>query len=684
MEQLLARFTSLETGTKADPSALLAELVNEIRPRRADDIDFARRTLQALCHILSTHPELRAGLRAALGILNRGYRHGELYTSTGILPNTGFAAETLRRIGHTLLPDVLDPDLLRTVLRRVFHQPGDKYWLIGVGEDAWLELFEAMRFDEAPPSPALPNAVAEILRSLRVISYWIAAFGMEPELLRLEPSLETYESPFVTQNNELIAYIDAYPDAWRTPEAEREARCIDEKHLRVLHDQCREVIERVRKHAARDGTSIRLTYHLQRLQQLLQRSDQLLDILADLQQDPDGPAAYPAIVRLFSQLVRDECQRNNLGQHWRQNVELIALRVTDNASQHGEHYITETRQEYGAMARSAMIGGVIIACMACLKILLGKAEMPPLTGAIVFCLNYGLGFCLIHILHGTVATKQPAMTANAIAASIGEAGGKLRNIENLTQLIARTARSQFIAILGNIGIAIPLAGLIAFAVFGISGAHFVSPEKAIALIEDQSLIHSGAVFYAAIAGVCLFLAGLISGYYDNFAAYNRIPERVLQLGWPRRLFGEARMRRVAAYIGDNLGSLAGNLFFGFLLGGVTIFGVLFGLPLDIRHVAFSSAFLGIGLVGLDCAPDAWRFVWAVLGVIAIGFINLTVSFALALNVALRARQITEAQWRLIASAILRHLQHHPRDFFLPPKRQSGASPKTAAQSETGP
>ncbi|MFZ2855046.1 MAG: site-specific recombinase [Rhodocyclaceae bacterium] len=667
MERLLARFAALEANPKCDLGALLTQLIDEIRPYRANDFESARRSLQALCHILNTQPELRAGLRQALLTLNQSYRHSELYTATGILPNTGFVAETFRRIGHTLLPDVLDPDLLRTVLRKAFHKPGDRHWVIGIGEAAWQQLIEALRFDEVlvtPDAPALPHAIAEILRSLRVISYWIAAFGMEPELLRLEPSLETYESPFVTQNHELIAYIDAYPASWRQPAAQN----IDEKHLRVLHDQCREVIERVRKHAARDGTSIRLTYHLQRLQQLLRRSEQLLDLLADLQDDPDGPTAYPAIVRLFSHLVRDECQRNNLQQHWRQNVELIALRVTDNAGQHGDHYITETREEYWSMARSAMIGGVIIACMACLKILLGKAEMPPLTGAIAFCLNYGLGFCLIHILHGTVATKQPAMTANAIAASIGEAGGKLRNIENLTCLMARTVRSQLIAILGNICIAIPLAGLIAFAIFSIGGEHFVSPEKAAHLFVDQSPIDSGALFYAAIAGVCLFLAGLISGYYDNYAAYNRIPERILQLGWPKRLFGERRMRRVSSYIGDNLGSLAGNLFFGFLLGGVTIFGVLFGLPLDIRHVAFASAFLGIAFVGLDFAPDVGLFAWAALGVAAIGLINLAVSFTLALNVALRARQIPEAPWRLIAGSLLNHLLHQPRDFFLPPKK----------------
>jgi site-specific recombinase len=673
MEQLLARFATLGNNTKEDPAALLTQLIDEIRPANANDFESARRTLQALCYILNTNPDLRAGLRHALSLINQNYRHSELYTATGILPNTGFFAEILRRIGHTLLPDVLDPDLLRTVLRKVFHKPSDKRWVMGVGEDAWQQTIEALRFDEEPNAPALPRSISEILRSLRVISYWIAAFGMEPELLRLEPALETYESPFVTQNNELIAYIDAYPESWRNPAAQN----IDEKHLRVLHDQCREVIERVRKHAARDGTSIRLTFHLQRLQQLIRRSEQLLDILADLQDDPDGTTAYPAIVRLFTRLVRDECQRNNLQQHWRQNVELLALRVTDNASQHGEHYITETRREYWQMGRSAMIGGVIIAFMASFKILLAKADMPPLTGAIAFCLNYGLGFCLIHILHGTVATKQPAMTANAIAASISEAGGKLRNMENLTHLIARTVRSQMIAILGNIGIAIPLAALLSWLVFAISGEHFVSPEKATHLLEEQSLIHSGAVFYAGIAGIGLFLAGLINGYYDNYAAYNRVPERILQLGWPRRLFGEARMRRVSAYIGDNLGALTGNFFFGFLLGGTTIFGVLFGLPIDIRHVAFSSAFIGIATVGLDFIPDLRLLLWAALGVATIGVMNLTVSFALALNVALRARQVEQAQWRLLARSVLNHLIRHPRDFFLPPKVKAHESDSAA-------
>ena len=660
MEQLLSRFAE----TSSDPVDLFVALIDQIRPRRLSDAESARRNIMALCHILALNPGYRDAFRTRLHDLSAMHRHSDLYTSTGILPNTSFVSELLRRIGHKILPEVLDQDLLRSTLRRIFHQAGDGQWVKGVGDDAWVQLIAALRFDEQAPSAEMPRPLGEILRSLRIISYWIAAFGMEPELLRLDRALETYDSPFVTQNAELIAYIDAYPTSWRKPDA----GISDDKHLRVLFDQCLGVIERIRKRAGRDGTSIRLTYHLQRLQQLIQRAEELLDLVEALREDPDGASAHGRIVRTFTHLIDEECRRNNLRQHWRNNTQLIALRVTDNASAHGEHYITETRAEYMTMARSAVIGGFIVAFMACLKILLSKVAMPPLSGALAFCLNYGLGFCLIHILHGTVATKQSAMTANAIAATISQSGGKLRDIDRLTGLVARTVRSQLVAILGNVGVAVPLAGLIGYLVFGISGTHFVDAEKAVHLLEEQSLIASGAVFYAAIAGVCLFLAGLINGYFDNYAAYNRVPERILQLNWPKRLFGEYRMRRVASYIGDNLGALSGNFIFGFLLGGTTIFGVLFGLPIDIRHVAFSSAFVGLAVVGADFSPNLGLLLWAVLGVAAIGFINLSVSFALALNIALRSRQVSDTPWRTITGAVLRHLWQHPREFFLPPKK----------------
>src|SRR5690606_2409760 len=138
---------------------------------------------------------------------------------------------------------------------------------------------------------------------------------------------------------------------------------------------------------------------------------------------------------------------NDISQHWNQNVELMALRVTENASRAGEHYITATRSEYFELMRSAMGAGLIIGIMALIKILTADQHLAPLTEAILFSLNYGLGFVAIHILHFSVATKQPAMTAAAIAASVDASDGKTREMDNLLTIIAQTMRSQTVAIL---------------------------------------------------------------------------------------------------------------------------------------------------------------------------------------------------------------------------------------------
>ncbi len=66
------------------------------------------------------------------------------------------------------------------------------------------------------------------------------------------------------------------------------------------------------------------------------------------------------------------------------------------------------------------------------------------------------------------------------------------------------------------------------------------------LLHDIDAFHTPALFYAAIAGVWLFVAGLISGYYDNKALYTRMGQRVRQLRWLGRLLGIERRDRAVA------------------------------------------------------------------------------------------------------------------------------------------
>jgi site-specific recombinase len=649
IENTLEKYINAE-GREAE---FLATLVAEIRPRRMSQADQTTHAVQALCYVLNNDPAKAQALRDVILRLLALHRPVSLYVDSGIQPSTGFFTELWRRLGHKLLPAAIDNRYLKDMFATIFPNSSDERWVGAVPADVWQQLVAALRFTEA--SPALLAACKEnLLDAVEVLSYRISALGLEPALLRNHPELEDHDSPFITQNIETRQFLSE-TDAGQ-----------DARQILVMLDQCREVIGTIRRNSSQTGTSIHLTFLMQRISQQIERLESLLAIVVSLRAG-DFPAA--AYIALFEKLVQSECHKNDVSQHWRENMELLALRVTENASRTGEHYITETRSEYFTLMRSAMGAGVIVGVMAMIKIVTGNQHHAPLTEAILFSLNYGLGFVLIHILHFTVATKQPAMTAAAIAASIDASDGKSREMDNLVSIIAQTVRSQTIAIIGNVSLAVPTAMLIAGLFYLFAGAHFVSPEKAHQLLDELDPAHSGALFYAGIAGVCLFLSGLIAGYHDNMAIYNKIPQRLRALGWLQMLLGENRLDKVARYVENNLGALAGNFYFGCLLGGMAAVGVLLGLPVDIRHIAFSSAFVGFSFVGLQFDVTLAVALYAALAVLLIGTVNLLVSFGLALYVAMKSRKVGFVQWRRLGVALVKRLCSNPREFFMPPRAE---------------
>ncbi|MDR2165956.1 MAG: site-specific recombinase [Zoogloeaceae bacterium] len=656
-----------------DPLALLQGLVNSLRPRHPDDTAFATERLRALAAWLEADPVLRGKVRGAIETLFATCRGGSLYRNMGILPSTGLFSETRRRITHTLLPEIREPRrFLGDALQALFFRNTDEIWVCGVEDAAWIAFLEALHCSEGRDPAALPGGLASLLNSLWLLSYRMTVLGFDPELLRIDPGLTQNESPFLAQNLETRVFMECCLNHWNEPEAAAE----DEKQLLVLFDQCREAVERIRRRAAQAGTSLQLTYKLQCLGDHIQRGEQLATVAGELQRDRSGRAAWPAIVALFKTLVFASCRRNDVKLLWRQNLELTARRVTEYAGKAGEHYITETRAEYFGMARAAIGAGGLIAIMALIKLALHHANLAPLNEMLAYGFNYGLGFVIIYILGFTVATKQPAMTANAIAASIGEAKGKVRELDNLITLIARTTRSQLVAISGNVVIAIPVAIALSAFHYLFTGTHAITRADADQIMATHHLLLSGTLFYAGVAGFCLFLSGLIAGYFDNMATYSRIPQRIEQLPWAQRFFGTARLARFAGYVERNLGALAGNFLFGMSLALAWGIGMLLGLPLDIRHIAFSSAYLGYAVAACDFAPPLQPFLWAVLGTIGVGVMNLGVSFSLALVVALRARNVTFSQGNQLARGLLRRFFTRPGEFLLPPRRKTEQAAET--------
>lgn len=635
---------------------LITDLIAEIRPAKPDQTELAIKAIQALCYLLSIDLQKAQLLRDAVLQLLNVNKPISLFLISRHSVFTGFFSEMRRRIAHKLLPDAINRDYLIDLFSLFFSKTTDEQWVSAVPDDVWVQLIQAMRFDLA--ENALTDACQQnLFAASQVLSYRIAALGLEPELLRNYPELEQHSSPFVMQQSELAHVFS---------EQANQAGQIDIKHILVMLDQCKAIIAKIRRNSAQTGTSINLTQLLQRMLQQVSRLEELLNILHHFQH---SQSADIEIVRLFKALVYSECHKNDLHEHWRESMELMAVRVTENASRTGEHYITENRREYFALMRSAMGAGVIIAMMAMLKIIFAKQQLAPLMEAIVFSLNYGLGFILIHILHFTVATKQPAMTAAAIAATIDNASDtKSKEMDNLVAMIANTMRSQLVAIFGNVVIAIPMAMLLAWGVLYFTGQSFIDADKANHLLADIDPMRSGALFYAAVAGVCLFLSGLIAGYHDNLAVYNKIPQRLRAVKWMQKLFGMQRLERVANYVENNLGALAGNFYFGCLLGGMSGLGILLGLPIDIRHIAFSSAFVGFASFSLDFMLSWQSAAYIALGLALIGLVNLAVSFGLALYVAMKSRKVRFNQWRSLIKSLATRLNQHPGEFILPPKK----------------
>lgn len=634
----------------------LQALVDAIRPRRAREHATAINNLRALSFLLERQRSYRRVLRQQLNSLFKKTHQVQLYTETGILSNEQLLPGLRRRIGERLLPIVPNPALMKDVVGLLFHRQDDHVWLSHIPYEVWSDLWRSLFME---PVQFDGGERLQLLEALQVLSCRIATIGLEPELLQNAPDMTRFESPFVRQNVETLRFIDAY----RLAQAENTALKDDPRHILVLLDQCTAQISRIRKHARSHGVSVSLTYHLLRLDQHVERMQTLL-VLADL---TPSQQQGETLLRLFLQWVKAENRKNSLRDVFRENTELLALQVTEHASHTGEHYIADTQEEWWSMFRAAAGAGVIVGFMALLKIMIAKLHLPPLIEALAFGLNYGLGFVIVHLLHGTIATKQPAMTAATIAATLPQHGRKMgEGHRALVELIVKVARTQFIAILGNVLLVMPVAFILGWLWSVQFGEPVVNSEKTLILLNDLRPFEGYALAHAAIAGVWLFVAGLISGYYDNMSLYHHIPERIAAHPLLLRLLGERRTKQLGRYIEHNMGALAGNFYFGMMLGMTGFVGFLVGLPLDIRHITFSSAYLAFVAIATHFNLENTALMVGLGSVILIGATNLTVSFALALATALRSRQRQFSELRPIAGVLTRRFLTRPRDFFIVP------------------
>ena len=640
----------------------LIDLVALLRPKDPKNPQKIKQKLSEFILFLSQNPEHGARLQEYIIKIITRYKQTTLYSDSGILSLDGFWNQLGRRMMTHLLPPIVDETHLQDLIARVFNQPSDRYWIERIDLQEWQHIFTY--FTQETNTVHIQE---DILKAMNVLSYRISGIGLFPEIIYAEPKLNEHESPFLAQNREISDFIEQFRELIDHANVIGAHRQPDPAQAFVMIEQCQDVVSNIRRATKRIGVSLTLTYLLTVLEQSLDRLEQLIHILSNTQRQI-------AIRNLLSDLVKANYNEKSVGALLSTNSELLALQVTENASKTGEHYVSTDKKGFFAMYKAAAGAGSIIACMSIIKILLSRLSLAPIMQAISFSLNYGLGFVIIHILSFTVATKQPAMTAAALASTVQQRrGSRTAQLAELTELIVNIIRTQFIAILGNISIAIPVAGILTLLWPVLFGQHLLSNAKASYLLHSIDPFSSLAIPHAAIAGVCLFLSGLIAGYFDNMAIYRKIGPRIKKHKGLKKLLGEKYQTKFADYMERNLGAISGNFLFGFMLGSMGTIGFILGLPLDIRHIAFASANLIQGLLSIDGTPDLGLILISCLGVLLIGLTNLFVSFSLTIIVALRARRVRFEQWKPLAKLVLTHFFTRPSDFFWPPKIENSVN-----------
>lgn len=632
---------------KQDAQLLLHEVAAYLRRTHIKQVDGQ---MIELYQFLANDDVLCQKLASLLVRWLCGVRLYPLFISAGIFSRDGFRSELMARGYEKFNPAPKDAGDLRDVFSQIFSSEYDGLWMDMVQPHTWASLLHLLRQHTSPHDR---DTVARYLRqegfhAVEMLAIWVAAEGLEPDLIRLDKKLLDRDSPFVAMQREVAHWLEAHVNDTD----------FDDRHLYVMLNQCRNQVDTLRKKGtgAGAGSSMSVAHLLERLDQTLNRMTLLMDVFSPKKIAPRH------MLRLAYTLAAATANQHSLSWLWSRSVKMLARSITQNTSRHGEHYITRNRKEYLGMMYSAAGGGVLIALMSWFKIYLGTKIVNNFWLGIAEGLNYGIGFALIYMLGFTVATKQPAMTASRFAAAVERNDKGIAINKKLANLLIDVLRSQTAAVLGNVLVAVSLASVIAgcFLWFGdfpmLNKAQVQYQLKAIDPLKPTLL-------YAAIAGVWLFCSGIISGFFDNRCDYLNMRMRLRQHPILKLMLPEKMRAALADYLHKHYGALMGNLCFGMLLGMTGFVGHATGLPLDIRHVAFSSA--NVGYAAVSGSLSLWIFVQSLFFVLMIGAMNLWVSFSITLWVALKARESKIDSWWAIFREVYLIAKERPLSLFLP-------------------
>ncbi len=712
--------------TAADPRASrperhlwLVRLVEWLRHGRTEaasgDTPRPVLRLKLLLNALERNPE---PLERVVALLTRFWRETDmaaLFADFGFTARRDLMGEMGERLALRLLPGTPDTDDLGALFQLLFTEDADAAWMAAIDEATLARLSALLTVARTGSGPVgtTPGSVddwrAPLLQAMTWLVSAIRAAAFAPLLRRRMSADLLADRPF----EQLVRALEATTSALLTGPPDAVAQ--HAVYLRALLQRCREAANSVHAHLEEHGVSVNIVFEVGQLCQRTLRLEALLDLVLS-----DTPQRE--LQDLLVDLITLARQRRRLGALLARQYSLLARKVAERHAETGEHYITRSWPEYRAMLGKAAGGGAVLAGTTFAKFGILALGLAPFWAGFGAGLNYAVSFLIIHLLHWTVATKQPAMTAPAMAEKLGELqresasearaehppdtalAGAATNVapcvtscatrqpatnasadavaaavpagkpgvdpdsvavEGFVDEVTHLVRSQMAGIVGNLSMVIPVVLAVQGAAWWALGQPLVDREDAEHVLDSITLLGPTA-FFAAFTGVLLFASSVAAGWVENWFVYHRLDSALAHNPRIVARLGATRAQRWSAWWRANISGLAANVSLGAMLGLVPVLLAFLGLPIEVRHVTLSTGQLAaaVGTLGLQLLTQR-EFWWCAAGLAVTGLLNLGVSFALALAVAMRSRGITLIEQRRLNGALWRRLRRAPLSFLLP-------------------
>ncbi len=602
----------------------------EAAPRGAEGSPPPRtQRLRELAATIAAHPQaevLRERLRSAVNhptVLR-------FLSETGIPVQTTIVREVNWRLGRRFIPRAPVPGDLVDTLNRAS---------LDVADADWLEELSPDDIKEWASSTAV--TADRLLEAAHVAAVRAAATGLAPELYWFRTTEAMSDSPFLRLGPSIadcrsrLTAGEPLPD-WRIP-----------------LNECRAELDRIEEEIEQRGVSTEAVFRIEALEALLARVATLM-LLATRPSLSDGQ-------RFASALVRATAEQRSLRAVIRTARKRLSRKIVEYTGETGEHYTVRNRAEWREHFNEGTAAGFLTTFTAIGKYAIAALPLAPVVAGLGFWVNYSTSFCLMQVNHWLLASKQPAMTAAALAASIDKGGTR-----DEVELIAGITRSQTAVTFSNAFATMSLAVLLDLAFKLATGRHLLSEATAMHSIRSINPVGSLTIVFAITTGISLWLASLAAGWAANWSAYRTLPEGIE--GDPRvvMLVGRQRARWLASFTRRNFSGIVGYITLGMLLGFVPVlFQKFLGIGLEVRHITLQAASIALTYAPLSDAGllDARLVGWSIAGIVVTGILNFSVSFYLSLRTALRARDLTARQRAQLWHDLWAAFKKRPMRFF---------------------